>query len=380
MQIQSKIPDVGVTIFSVMTQLANEHGAINLSQGFPDFDPHPDLISLVHQHMCDGRNQYAPMPGVGALREALAAKVNDLYAASYHPENDITITAGATEAIFAAITTVVRPGDEVIVFEPAYDMYVPVIQLNGGRPVYVKLHHPDYRIDWQEVSDAISPQTRLIIINSPHNPSGMIFSSNDMHALADIVANSEAMVLSDEAYEHIVFDGASHESVSRFPQLAARSFVIGSFAKTYHSTGWKVGYCLAPDVLTRELRRIHQFVTFAVNTPIQYAFADFLNRKDLYTRLPGFYQQKRDHFLALINGSRFKPIPSQGTYYQLLDYSAISNEPDIEMAKRLTIDYGVASIPTSVFYHQNDDHHVLRFCFAKKEETLKCAAEKLCQI
>jgi methionine aminotransferase len=375
--LESKLPRVGVTIFSQMSGLALEHGAINLSQGFPDFQPHPELVDRVSHHMRKGRNQYAPMQGLLALREAVSAKVVDLYGADYDPGTEITITTGATEALFAAIAAVVRPGDEVILIEPCYDAYEPIIRLNGGLPVPVKLTFPDYRIDWDRVRDAVGPATRLLILNSPHNPSGAVLTDGDMAALGDIVDASGILLLSDEVYEHIIFDGQAHQSLSRFPGLADRSFVISSFGKTYHNTGWKVGYCLAPEPLTRELQKVHQFLTFAVNAPIQHALADLLPKRELYLELGEFYQAKRDRFQALLAGSRFEILPCRGTYFQLLNYRAISDEPDMEFARRLTVEHKVAAIPPSVFYHDRDDHRVLRFCFAKSDRTLEKAAERL---
>jgi len=380
MTIHSKLPNVGVTIFTVMSKLSHDHNAINLSQGFPDFDIDPELITLVGKHMRDGNNQYAPMQGVPILREKIAEKTNELYNAKYDPATEITVTSGATEALFAAISTVVQKNDEVIVFEPAYDSYVPAIELCGGIPVYHKLKFPDYTIDWNKVKDTISPKTRLIILNSPHNPTGSILSSEDITSLINIIKNNEIMILSDEVYEHIIFDGLTHKSMSSYPELAERSFVVSSFGKTYHTTGWKIGYCLAPATLTKEFQKIHQFLTFASNTPIQYAYAEYMKNRDAYLNLSLFYQKKRDTFISHIKNSRFIVKPCSGTYFQMLDYSLISNESDIEFSKRLTIEYGVASIPPSVFYSQNDDYKILRFCFAKKDETLKKAAEQLCKI
>ncbi len=380
MKVPSKLPQVGVTIFTTMSALANDHNAINLSQGFPDFDVSPDLLTLVDKYMRAGYNQYAPMQGVPILRERISEKVQELYNASYDPASEITVTSGATEALYAAITAVVQKGDEVIVLEPAFDSYVPAIQLNGGIPVYVKYKFPDYRIDWDDVKTAISPKTRLVLLNSPHNPTGAVFSDEDITELKRIVGNTKVLILSDEVYEHIIFDGRVHESISRYPELSERSFVVSSFGKTYHTTGWKIGYCLAPAALSKEFQKVHQFLTFSSNTPIQLAFAEFMQNKDVYLNLSAFYQQKRDTFLQLIKSSRFKAIPCHGTYFQMLDYSEISHEPDIEFSKRLTIEHGVASIPPSVFYNNQDDHKVLRFCFAKKDETLERAAEKLCKI
>jgi len=290
------------------------------------------------------------------------------------------VTSGGTEALFAAISAVVRQGDEVIVLEPAFDSYVPVIKLNGGIPVYVEYKFPDYRIDWDDVRNALSSKTRLIILNSPHNPTGAVFTETDISALKDILLDTDVLLLSDEVYEHIIFDGLRHESISRYPELVERSFVVSSFGKTYHTTGWKIGYCLAPAPLSKEFQRVHQFLTFASNTPIQYAYAEFMKNKDIYLNLSAFYQQKRDKFLSLIEKSRFKAMPCYGTYFQMVDYSSISDESDVEFSKRLTTEHGVASIPPSVFYHHQVDHKVLRFCFAKKDETLEKAAERLCKI
>jgi methionine aminotransferase len=379
-QLDSKLPDVGVTIFTVMSQLANEHQAINLSQGFPDFDAAPDLIQRVTDYMRKGENQYAPMQGVPALRRKIAEKVRDLYHCDYNPDTEITVTSGATEALYAAITAVVRTGDEVIIFEPAYDAYAPVVRLNNGIPVFLQLKPPDYRIDWDEVSDSLSDRTRLIILNSPHNPTGSILRKSDMAALNTILVNTATLILSDEVYEHIVFDHQIHESITRHPSLASRSYVVSSFGKTYHTTGWKIGYCLAPANLSREFQRVHQFLTFSSNTPIQLAYADILEQKDLYHDLASFYQDKRDAFLSYMDGSRFKPVPCSGTYFQMMQYDAISNLPDTEFARWMTIEHGVASIPVSAFYHTMTDHNVVRFCFAKRAETLERAAEKLCKI
>jgi len=380
MRFQSKLPDLELTIFSVMTQLAIEHGAINLSQGFPDFDTYPELISLVEKYMRAGHNQYAPMQGVMALRERIAEKTYDMYGTQYDPATEITVTSGATEAVFAAICAVVHKDDEVIIFQPAYDAYDPVVRLNGAIPVYITLKFPGYNIDWNEVKNAINSKTKLIILNYPHNPTGAVMSKEDISNLSGMVNDTGIFIVSDEAYEHIIFDKLQHESMSRYPQLAQRSFVICSFGKTYHTTGWKIGYCLAPGALSIELQKIHQYLTFASNTPIQTAYAEFLQNKDLYLNLPDFYQQKRDLFLSLISKSRFNPLPCKGTYYQMLDYSQISKEPDLEFAKRLTVEHGVAAIPPSALYHHKDDHNVLRFCFAKKSDTLESAAEKLCQV
>ena len=380
MKLNSKLPDLSVTIFSEMTQLANTHDAINLSQGFPDFAVDPQLTSLVSKYMLQGCNQYAPMQGLLSLRERIAEKVLKLYAANYNPENEITITSGATEALFAAITAVVRKNDEVVVLEPAFDSYVPVIKLCGGIPVFVQLEFPEYRVPWDKVRDAISGKTKLLILNFPHNPTGAVLSREDITSLIQIIEDTRAFIISDEVYEHIVFDDLTHLSMAAYPELANRSFVISSFGKTYHTTGWKIGYCLAPEALSKEIQKIHQYLTFASNTPVQHAYADFMQKKEIYSQLSEFYQQKRDKFLALLKKSRFKTLPCRGTYFQMLDYSAITNESDIEFAKRLTINHGVAAIPPSVFYHQSNDYKVLRFCFAKKDETLEEAANRLRRI
>ena len=376
----SKLPHVGTNIFSVMSQLAQQHGAINLSQGFPDFPVAEELIDRIHHYMKAGLNQYAPMPGVSALREALAKKINRQYGTSLHADTHITVTAGATEAIFSTITALVNRGDEVLIIEPAYDCYAPAIALCGAKAVHVPLQFPSFSVDWEKVEAAITERTTLIIINTPHNPTGAIFSEEDMQKLSDLVLRHKLWVLSDEVYEHIIFDGNTHQSVLRYPQLAERSVAVYSFGKTFHATGWKVGYTIAPELLTREIRKVHQFVTFSVNTPLQHALADYLAEPNHYEALPAFYQTKRDRFLELIKPSRFQALASSGTYFQLLSYEAISQEPDTEMAIRLTKEFGIAAIPVSVFYHHPTDHHVLRFCFAKSEETLQKAAEVLCKI
>lgn len=380
LELHSKLPNVGTTIFTVMSALAAKHGAINLSQGFPDFDCDPDLASLVAAHMAQGRNQYAPMTGVGTLREAIATKYQELYGARYDPDTEVTITSGGTEALFDAITALVRSGDEVILFEPCYDSYVPAVELAGGTPVFVSLRYPDYRVDWDEVGRAVTARTRLILINTPHNPTGAAFLAEDVQALRDVLAGTSCLVLSDEVYEHIIFDGLAHESMARYPDLASRSLIVGSFGKTFHTTGWKVGYLVAPAALSAEIRKVHQFVTFATHTPTQHALADFLRRREKYLELPTFYQQKRDLFLQLVASSRFTPIACRGSYFQLLDYSAITDEVDRDFAIRLTVDHGVASIPTSSFLYKQAAPPVLRFCFAKKEETLRKAAERLCAL
>jgi methionine aminotransferase len=378
--ISSKLPKVGTTIFTVMSALANEHKAINLSQGFPNFDVAPRLISLINQKMKEGFNQYAPMQGIPQLREVLCEKMEKVYGAKYHPDKEVTITSGGTQAIYSALTAVVREGDEVIVIEPAYDCYVPAIEMNGGIPIYVQLKAPQQKIDWKDVKKVMSSRTKVIMINTPHNPMGSVMTASDMQELEKIVQGTNIMVISDEVYEHIIFDGQKHESVCQYPGLAERSFIIFSFGKTYHATGWKMGYCFAPENLMTEFRKVHQFIVFSSNTPIQYALAEYMKDYDDYKELSGFYQSKRDFFLKQLKGSRFKFTPASGSYFQLLDYSSITNEKDADYAIRLTKENGVASIPTSVFYHKPIDNKLLRFCFAKTEETLKSAAEKLCTI
>lgn len=378
--VSSKLPKTGTSVFAVMSGMAKEHNAINLSQGFPDFPVSETLINLVHKYMQQGQNQYAPMPGLPALREAIAEKTQFLYSAQYNPETEITVTAGATQAIFTAITAFIREEDEVIVFEPAYDSYVPAIKLCGGTPIPVQLKLPDYHIDWEEVKKKVNQRTKMIIINSPHNPTGSILSADDLKQLDKLTRHTGILVLSDEVYEHIIFDGQQHESVCRYPELASRSMVMCSFGKTFHATGWKTGYCLAPENLMKEFRKIHQFVVFAVNTPVQYAIAEYIQKKEHYLNLGSFYQEKRDYFLKLISGSRFKVIPAGGTYFQVLDYSQISEEPEMDFAVKLIKEYGVASVPNSYFYNNPQDHQTLRFCFAKSNETLEKAAEILCRI
>ncbi|MEW6258851.1 MAG: methionine aminotransferase [Thermodesulfobacteriota bacterium] len=377
---RSRLPDTGVTIFTRMSALAQQTGAINLSQGFPDFSVDPRLIDRVLVHMREGRNQYAPMQGVSLLRERIAEKVERLYGRRYDPHTEITVTSGATEAVFCAITTCLQVGDEAIVIEPAYDAYIPAITLSHAVAVPSAMRFPGYRIDWDHVRDSISEKTRLIILNSPHNPTGTILDRTDIEALRQIVANTRMLIVSDEVYEHIVFDGRIHESMCRYPDLAERSFVISSFGKTYHATGWKIGYCLAPEPLSAEFQKIHQFVTFSSNTPVQYALADMLEDPSTYLGLGDFYQQKRDFFRSRIEKSRFALLPCEGTYFQMLGYSVISNEKDIDFAVRMTQDFGVAAIPPSVFHSDRQDHRVLRFCFAKNEQTLEEAAARLCRI
>ena len=376
MRIESKIPDVGTSIFTVMSKMALDHDAINLSQGFPDFMIDDDIIQLVHRYMRDGHNQYAPMPGTPALRNVIADVVRSSFGRNVDPDTEITITSGATESIFSVISAFVGRGDEVIMFDPSYDSYDPSVRLNGGIPVHVNMSR-DFGIDWEAVRARITKATRMVIINTPHNPSGSILSESDLRELEQIAEQHDLLVLSDEVYERLNFDGATHQSVHRFPALANRSFAVFSFGKTFHATGWKMGYVVAPAALTTEIRRAHQFVVFSVNTPIQLAMADYLGDAEHYTSLGRFYQQKRDFFLNEIRGSGFEPIPSRGSYFQLVSYRAISHEPDVAMAERLTRQFKVASIPISVFYKDNTDHNILRFCFAKKEETLAKAGRIL---
>ncbi len=373
MKINSKLPDVGITIFSVMSKLAMDNNAINLSQGFPEFNVDSELVALVGKYMREGKNQYAPMQGVDSLRQKIAEKTEAIYGRKTNPETEITVTMGATEALFAAFTAIIKPGDEVLLFEPAYDSYEPAIRLNGGKPVFSQLRYPSYGIDWDQVNSLVSEKTKMMVLNSPHNPSGAILGPKDIEALSEIVESTGIAIVSDEVYEHIVFDELRHESMLRYPSLAARSFVIGSFGKTFHATGWKTGYCIAPPGFTEEFRRIHQYLTYAGNTPIQHAYAEYLNQHDRYLNLSKFYQQKRDTFLDSIKGSRFTPLQCSGTYFQMLEFSEISKDNDLDFAKWLTIEKGVASIPPSVFYHQKTDNKVLRFCFAKNDETLRSA-------
>jgi methionine aminotransferase len=378
---ESKLPRIGTTIFTVMSRLAQECGAINLSQGFPDFDPPPRLVELVTEHMHRGVNQYAPMTGWPALLEAIAGKIHDLYGCSVDPQASVTVTSGATEALFCAIHAVVRPGDEVILLEPAYDSYEPAIELAGGRAVRVPLLWPDFRVDWGRVRDAVTPRTRLIIVNSPHNPTGAVFAPADLDALQDVLRDNEVLLLSDEVYEHIVFDGRPHLSLLTRPALAERSFVVSSFGKTYHCTGWKVGYCVAPPALTAEFRKVHQFVQFAVAAPMQAAFARFLAENPGHAReLGAFYQAKRDRFLGLLAGTPLRAVPSAGTYFQLADYAAVSDLPDVEFARWLTREIGVAAIPVSVFSATAAPVRVVRFCFAKNDATLDAAGRQLARL
>lgn len=378
--IKSKLPKVQTTIFTVMSRLAHEHQAINLSQGFPDFESDDALKDLVHLAMKKGHNQYAPMAGLMELREQIAIKTQNLYGTIYHPDTEITVTAGATQAIYTAISAVIHEGDEVIIFTPAYDCYEPAVEMNGGRAVIVQMRAPDYKIDWTHVRKLINPRTKMIIINTPHNPTGTMLDKEDFIALEKLIANTDIILLSDEVYEHIVFDDNKHYSAAMFPKLAERSFIVASFGKTFHNTGWKLGYCIAPEMLMNEFRKVHQYIVFSVNTPMQYALAEYLKNENNYLRLGSFYQQKRDFFISAIQNSKFEIIPSKGTYFQLLGYKKISHEKDTDFAVSLTVDYKIASIPISVFYNQHLDDKMLRFCFAKKTETLAKAAEILNKI
>lgn len=378
--LQSKLPGVEQSIFAIMTKLANEHNAINLAQGFPDFNCPQKLVDRTYQFMKEGKNQYAPMPGHLPLKEKIAKKMEKLYGCNYDPDKEITITAGGTQAIATIISAMVKEGEEVIIFEPAYDSYIPSILVNKASPKYVQLEPPHYKIDWKLVKKLVNYRTKLIIINTPHNPSGSILSDDDMIQLQKIIAGSDIFVLSDEVYEHIIFDGNKHQSVCRFPELARRSFIVYSFGKTYHTTGWKMGYVLAPKDLTEEFRKVFQYSMFSVFTPGQWALADMMDDEDHYLQLGEFYEQKRDIFLEAVYHSKFTPIPCKGTYFQCLYYGEITEETDKKYAERLTKEIGVASIPTSVFNHDKTDHKVLRFCFAKGEDTLRKAGELLCRI
>lgn len=376
----SKLPQTGTTIFTVMSALAATHQAINLSQGFPDYDCSDELKALVNEAMQQGHNQYAPMPGLMPLRSAIAAKIRSLYQQQVDPDTEITVTPGGTYAIFTAIATCIQPGDEVIIFEPAYDSYIPNVLVNGGVPVRISLSFPDYSINWSEVRNRISPRTKMIMLNTPHNPTGAILQDNDIKELEKLVEEFNLLVLSDEVYEHLVFDGASHRSMLRYPAIYRNSFVTFSFGKVFHNTGWKMGYCVAPEHLMKEYRKVHQYLCFSVNTPMQYGLAKFLETPSHYLELPAFYQQKRDYFLELMKGTRFTPLASHGSYFQLMKYDRISKESDKDFAIRLTKDFGVAVIPVSAFYQDGKDDHVVRFCFAKKQTTLEQAAARLQRI
>ena len=377
MYLNSKLPSVGTTIFTVMSNMANEFGAINLSQGFPDFEPDNYLLELANQYLHKGKNQYAQMTGVPILRERLSEKFNGLYGIHLHKEDEITITAGGTQGIFTVISTLIRPSDEVIYFEPAYDSYRPSIELCGGIAKPIILEGPDYEIDWNLVRKMFSAQTKLMIINTPNNPTGRIWSPDDMKNLQQLLSNTEVFLLSDEVYEHLIYDGKKHESILNYPALRQRGFAVFSFGKTYHVTGWKIGYVIAPPQLTKEFRKVHQFNVFSVNTPLQFALADYLEDPGQYLNLNIFYEEKRDFFLHLLEGTGLNPLSCEGTYFQCCDYSQLSKDNDVEFTKWLVKEIGVAAVPVSSFYHQPPKANIIRFCFAKKEETLSAAGERL---
>jgi methionine aminotransferase len=378
--IQSKLPEVGTTIFTVMSALATEHKAVNLGQGFPDFPMSLELTELVNEAMRNGFNQYSPMPGWMPLREAIAEKIEFLYNTSINPDTEITITPGGTYAIYTALTTVLQPGDEVIVFEPGYDSYIPNIIVNGAIPVRINLQFPEYKINWDEVRQKITHKTRVIMLNSPHNPTGAVLSEDDIQQLRNLVQDTNIIIVSDEVYEHIIFDNIKHQSILRYPDLAQRSFVCFSFGKVYHCTGWKLGYCIAPDAFTREFRKVHQFNCFSCHTPSQVALATFLRNKESYLTLGPLLQKKRDYFLQLMQNTRFTMLDSRGSYFICAQYDRISDERDKDFAIRITKEFGVAVIPVSAFYQEGTDNRVVRFCFGKKEETLALAAERLSRI
>jgi methionine aminotransferase len=376
----SRLPNVGTTIFTVMSALAAQHGAVNLGQGFPDFDCDERIVEAVSRAMREGHNQYPPMAGVAALREAIARKIEAIHGRAYDPQTEITVTAGATQALLTTILATVHPGDEVVVIEPTYDSYVPSIELAGGKPVFVALDAPDYAIDFDKLARAITPRTRLILINTPHNPTGRVWHADDMRRLESLVRDTNVLILSDEVYEHMVYDGAPHQSVARYPELARRSFVVSSFGKTFHVTGWKVGYVAAPAALMAEFRKVHQFNVFTVNTPMQVGLAEYLADPAPYVELPAFYQRKRDFFREGLAGTRFKLLPCEGTYFQCVDYSAVSDLPEEAFSQWLTSEIGVAAIPVSAFYHEPHESGVVRFCFAKREATLATALERLARL
>ncbi len=380
MPISSKLPHVGTTIFTVMSKLASDCGAINLSQGFPGFDCDPILLELVNKYMKAGFNQYAPMSGVPVLRERIAEKTKLVHGIDLDSESEVTVVSGATEALYAAVTAVVKKGDEVILFDPAYDSYAPAVELNGGTPVFVPLEMPDFSVNWERVKSAITDKTRMIMVNTPHNPSGYVWTQDDLDSLADLIQERNILVVSDEVYEHITFDGREHLSLLTHPLLRERTFVCGSFGKTFHVTGWKIGYCLAPPKLTEEFRKIHQFLTFSTATPLQYALADYLTEPSRYLTLPNFYQKKRDLFCAGLKETPFEFTPAQGSFFQMVSYGHLSQESDYELAVRLTKEIGVASIPISVFFSDKKDHKILRFCFAKNDLDLNKALDQLSNI
>jgi methionine aminotransferase len=375
--INSKLPGAPSTIFSVMTKLAEEHKAINLSQGFPDFNTDPQLIDLVTAYMQKGHNQYAPMPGVPELRELIAHKTNTLYQSDYNSDTEVTVTAGGTQALFTVIATCINPGDEVIIFEPAYDSYATAIKMHGGLVKTYEMLPPDYAIDWDIVRRLFSANTKMIILNSPNNPTGSVLSKEDIDHLIKLTKGTDVLILSDEVYEHIIFDGNKHLSLACYPELKERSFIVASFGKVVHATGWKIGYCLAPENLMKEFRKLHQYNVFSVHTPIQFAIAEYLQDESKYLDLAAFFQQKRDYFRSMLSQTRFKMLPCKGSYFQCVTFDHLSDEADVDLASRLVVDYGVASVPVSAFFIRKSDHKVLRFCFAKKVETLEMAVEKL---
>jgi methionine aminotransferase len=375
--IKSKLPDLATTIFTTMSQLAVQYGSVNLGQGFPDFAMSEALIEEVSAAMRNGMNQYAPMPGLPLLCERIAEKAGDLYGTNIHPGTDVTITPGATYAIYTALTTILQPGDEVIVFEPAYDSYIPNIEVNGAIPVLIPLQFPDYSIPWGLVKSKITSRTKAIIINSPHNPTGSILSESDIEQLRTAVEDTNIFIISDEVYEHLIFDGLQHQSMLRYPDLLQRSFVCFSFGKTYHSTGWKIGYCISSPGLMQEFRKVHQYNCFSVHAPSQVGLAKYLQQKEAYRQLGSFVQKKRDYFQQLMTATRFRPLPSYGSYFQCYSYAGLSDLADYEFAIMLTSEFGVTSIPVSAFYKDKKDDQVIRFCFCKKEETLEKAVEKL---
>lgn len=380
LSLQSKLPNATTSIFAVMSKMANDYNAVNLSQGFPDFPVSPELIDLVYEGMQKGLNQYAPMPGLPSLREEISQKIERLYSVSINPDTEVTVTAGGTQALFAAITALVHEGDEVIMFDPAYDSYDPTIKLNKGIPIHLELRAPLFGIDWEEVEISINSKTKLIIINTPHNPTGAVLDKTDLVKLEQLISKHNLYVISDEVYEHIIFDDKTHESILKYPSIYKKGVAIFSFGKTFHATGWKTGYMVAPEEITRELRKMHQFNVFCTNTPVQYGIAKYMRNENNYLPLPRFYQNRRDRFSELLSTSRFEPHSCYGTYFQLFSYNKISDKNDVEMAEWMTKEHGIATIPTSVFYENGKHINYLRMCFAKSDETLEQAAELLCRI
>jgi methionine aminotransferase len=377
MPLKSKLPNVETSIFSVMTKLALKHDALNISQGYPDFDTDDKLKELVYKYMMEGNNQYAPMPGIISLRDEISRKADMLYGTKINPETEITVTSGATQAIYNAVAALVGSGDEVIVIEPAYDSYIPTILVHGGIPISYEMNPNDFSIDWSELKSLITDKTRMIIVNSPHNPSGKVLEQEDIDAIKEIIQANEIYFIFDEVYEHLIYDGKEHLSALKYPEIFSRSFVIYSFGKAYHNTGWKIGYCIAPEHLTNEFRKIHQFNVFSINHPMQHALAEYMKDDSTYLNLNSFYQEKRNYFDNIILKTRFKPIKCYGTYFQMVSYADISDEDDMTFAKRITKEYGVASIPISPFYHKRTDNKIIRFCFAKTNELMDKASERL---